>query len=48
MKQFNGTDYDTLYPKTIASQIPDVYSKTEVLTTETLSKYGLTADKVEP
>ena len=27
MKQFNGTDYDTLYPKTIASQIPDVYSK---------------------
>ena len=27
MKQFNGTDDDTLYPKTIASQIPDVYSK---------------------
>lgn len=46
MKQFNGTDYDILYPKTIASQIPDVYSKTEVLTTETLSKYGLTADKL--
>ena len=46
MKQFNGMDYDTLYPKTIASQIPDVYSKTEVLTTETLSKYGLTADKL--
>ena len=32
MKQFNGADYDTLYPKTIASQIPDVYSKTEALT----------------
>lgn len=46
MKQFNGTDYDTLYPKTIASQIPDVYSKTEVLTSETLTKYGLTADKL--
>ena len=29
MKQFNGTDYDILYPKTIASQIPDVYSKSE-------------------
>ena len=29
MKQFNGTDYDTLYPKTIASQIPDVYPKSE-------------------
>lgn len=30
MKQFNGTDYDTLYPKTIASQIPDVYSKSYI------------------
>ena len=46
MKEFNGTDYDILYPKTIATQIPDVYSKTEILTTETLAKYGLTADKL--
>ena len=30
MKQFNGADYDTLYPKTIASQIPDVYSKSYI------------------
>lgn len=30
MREFNGTDYDTLYPKTIASQIPDVYSKAEI------------------
>ena len=29
MKQFNGVDYDILYPKTIASQIDDVYSKDE-------------------
>ena len=29
MKQFNGVDYDTLYPKTTASQIDDVYSKSE-------------------
>ena len=29
MKQFNGTDYDTLYPATIAEQIPDVYSTSE-------------------
>ena len=29
MKQFNGTDYDTLYPKTVAAQINDVYSKSE-------------------
>ena len=29
MRQFNGVDYDTLYPKTIASQVDDVYSKDE-------------------
>ena len=46
MKQFNGTDYDTLYPKTIASQILDVYSKTDTITTETLSQLGLSADKL--
>ena len=46
MKQFNGTDYDTLYPKTIASQIPDVYSKTDTITAETLSRLGLGADKL--
>ena len=46
MKQFNGTDYDTLYPKTIASQIPDVYSKTDTITAETLAQLGLTADKL--
>ena len=46
MKQFNGTDYDTLYPKTIASQIPDVYSKTDTITAETLNRLGLSADKL--
>lgn len=30
MKQYNGVDYDTLYPKTIATQIDDVYSKDEM------------------
>lgn len=29
MRQYNGVDYDTLYPKTIASQIDDVYSRSE-------------------
>lgn len=29
MKQFNGTDYDILYPKTIAEQVEGVYSKSE-------------------
>ena len=46
MKQFNGTDYDTLYPKAITSQIPDVYSKTDTITAETLSQLDLTADKL--
>lgn len=46
MKQFNGTNYDTLYPKAIASQIPNVYSKTDTITAETLAQLGLTADKL--
>lgn len=46
MKQFNGTEYDTLYPKAITSQIPDVYSKTDTITAETLSQLGLSADKL--
>lgn len=46
MKQFNGRDYDTLYPKTIASQIPDVYSKTDTITAETLNQLGLSAYKL--
>lgn len=46
MKHFNGTDYDTLYPKTIASQIPDVYSKTDTITATTLSQLGLSANKL--
>ena len=30
MREYNGTDYDTLYPKTIANQVDGVYNKTEV------------------
>lgn len=44
MKQFNGVDYDTLYPKTIASQIDDVYSKSETLSNSTQSIMGLGND----
>ena len=32
MREYNGTDYDTLYPKTIASQVEGVYNKTETNT----------------
>ena len=58
MKQFNGTDYDTLYPKTIAAQIDDVYSKDEtypksqlytkeqILADATKTLYGLGSDAV--
>ena len=41
MKQFNGTDYDTLYPKTVASQVDGVYSEQEVLANDTKTLYGL-------
>ena len=41
MRQYNGVDYDTLYPKTIAEQVDGVYSKEESLTTATAALYGL-------
>lgn len=44
MKQFNGVDYDILYPKTIASQVNDVYSKSETLSNFTQSIMGLGND----
>ena len=46
MKQFNGTDYDTLYPKTVAAQIDDVYSKDDCLTNSTKTAYGLGSSAV--
>ena len=46
MKQYNGTDYDTLYPKTIAEQVDGIYSKEQVLTDITKSLYGLTSSAV--
>ena len=46
MKQFNGTDYDTLYPKTVAAQINDVESKDDCLTNSTKTAYGLGSSAV--
>ena len=46
MKQFNGTDYDTLYPKTIASQVDGVYSKEDVLSDGTKTLFGLSSTAV--
>lgn len=43
MKQFNGTDYDTLYPKTIVNQIEDrdayYFNKSKTLTTDVASMF---------
>ena len=41
MRQFNGTDYDTLYPKTIASQVKGIYNKEETLSSSVAALYGL-------
>ncbi len=41
MRQFNGTDYDALYPKTTAEQIENVYTENQVLSSDTVTKYKL-------
>ena len=46
MKQFNGTDYDILYPKTTADQIENVYTENQILSDSTKGLYGLGADAV--
>ena len=46
MRQYNGVDYDTLYPKTIAEQVIGIYSKDEILSNATKTIYGLGSDAV--
>lgn len=46
MKQFNGTDYDTLYPKTKVEQVEDAYAQQQILADSTKTLYGLGADAV--
>lgn len=46
MKQFNGTDYDTLYPKTKVEQVEGAYAKQQILTSATAALYGLGASAV--
>lgn len=41
MKQFNGTDYDTLYPKTKVEQVEGAYAKQQILSNSTKGLYGL-------
>lgn len=41
MKQFNGTDYDTLYPKTKIEQVEGAYTQQQILSDSTKTLYGL-------
>lgn len=46
MKQFNGSDYDTLYPKTKAENVENVYNKQEVLSDATKTLFELPLEAV--
>ena len=46
MRQFNGTDYDTLYPKTKAEQVEGVYTQQQILSDSTKTLYGLGSNAV--
>ena len=41
MKQFNGTDYDTLYPKTKVEQVEGAYTQQQILSNATAAMFGL-------
>ena len=46
MRQFNGTDYDTLYPKTKVEQVEGVYTQQQILANSTKTLYGLGSNAV--
>ena len=46
MKQFNGTDYDTLYPKTKLEQVEGAYTQQQILSDSTKGLYGLDSGAV--
>ncbi len=41
MRQFNGVDYDTLYPKTKIEQVEGAYTQQQILADSTKTLYGL-------
>ena len=41
MKQFNGTDYDTLYPKTKVEQVEGAYTQQQILADSTKTLFGM-------
>ena len=46
MKQFNGKDYDTLYPKTKVEQVKGAYTQQQILSNATKTLYGLGSSAV--
>ena len=46
MKQFNGVDYDTLYPKTKVEQVEGAYTQQQILSDSTKGLYGFGSDAV--
>ena len=46
IRQFNGTDYDTLYPKTKVEQVEGAYTQQQILANSTKTLYGLDATAV--
>ena len=46
MRQFNGVDYDTLYPKTKVEQVEGAYTQQQILADSTKRLYGLGSDAV--
>ena len=46
MKQFNGVDYDMLYPKTKVEQVEGAYTQQQILSDSTKGLYGFGSDAV--
>lgn len=46
MRQYNGADYDTLYPKTKVEQVEGAYTQQQILSDSTKGLYGLGSDAV--
>ena len=46
MRQYNGVDYDTLYPKTKVEQVEGAYTQQQILANSTKGLYGLGTDAV--
>ena len=46
MRQYNGVDYDTLYPKTKVEQVEGAYTQQQILSDSTKGLYGLDSGAV--